>query len=84
MQEAAEQPNLPDVRINGRLADLPAEALSTALSSIGVQMSPEEILQERLAMKGYAPPPQIQQPQGVQQLGQDPQQMQLLQNMQQL
>lgn len=84
MQEAAEQPNLPDVRINGRLADLPAEALSIALSSIGVQMSPEEILQERLAMKGYAPPPQIQQPQGVQQVGQDPQQMQLLQNMQQL
>jgi len=84
MQEAAEQPNLPDVRINGRLADLPAEALSTALSSIGVQMSPEEILQERLAMKGYAPPPQIQQPLNTQQLGQDMQQMQLLQNMQQL
>ena len=69
MQEAAEQPNIPDVRINGRLSDLPAEALSTALASIGVKMSPEEILQERLAMKGYAAPPQIQSLQTMQQPG---------------
>lgn len=48
--------------IVGGIDDLPAEALSTALQSIGVNISPEQILQERLALKGRAQPIQPQAP----------------------
>lgn len=69
MQQASEQPKMPDFKVNASIEDLPAEALSTALQSIGVNISPQQIMQERLALKGraIAPPVQpqipIQQPQ---------------------
>lgn len=69
MQQASEQPKIPDLKVSASIEDLPAEALSTALQSIGVNISPQQIMQERLALKGraIAPPVQpqipIQQPQ---------------------
>lgn len=69
MQQASEQPKMPDFKVSASIEDLPAEALSTALQSIGVNISPQQIMQERLALKGraIAPPVQpqipIQQPQ---------------------
>lgn len=47
---------MPEIKLSGGIDDLPAEALSTALQSIGVNISPEQILQERLALKGRAQP----------------------------
>ena len=52
LQQQAQQPRLPEMRLSGQLDDLPAEALSTALQSIGVTISPQQILAERLAAKG--------------------------------
>ena len=63
LRKASEQPAMPEIKLSGGIDDLPAEALSTALQSIGVNISPEQILQERLALKGRAQP--IQQPQPV-------------------
>lgn len=52
LQAQQEQPSLPDFRLSGSIDDLPAEALSAALQSIGVNIPPEQILQERLLLKG--------------------------------
>jgi hypothetical protein len=71
IQEQAEAPKMPDVRVSGTLDQLPAEALSQALQSIGVSISPQQIMAERLALKGKAgnPLPNTQQiampPQGI-------------------
>lgn len=70
MQQASEQPKMPDFKVSASIEDLPAEALSTALQSIGVNISPQQIMQERLALKGraIAPPVQPQIPQQVPQV----------------
>ena len=60
MQQASEQPKMPDFKVNASIEDLPAEALSTALQSIGVNISPQQIMQERLALKGRAAVPPVQ------------------------
>lgn len=60
MQQASEQPKMPDFKVSASIEDLPAEALSTALASIGVNISPEQIMQERLALKGRATAPPVQ------------------------
>ena len=52
MQEAAEKPALPELRVSGSLDDMPAEALSMYLQTLGVQISPQQIMAERLALKG--------------------------------
>ena len=55
---------MPDVRVSGTLEQLPAEALSQALQTIGVSISPQQIMAERLALKGKAvnPLPNVQLP----------------------
>lgn len=65
LQEAENAPKVPDVKLSGNLDQVPAEALSQALQSIGVNISPQEIMNERLAIKGKAPVaiPQQAQPQ---------------------
>ena len=55
MQEAAEKPALPELRVSGSLDDMPAEALSMYLQTLGVQISPQQIMAERLALKGKQP-----------------------------
>lgn len=60
MRETAQQPKMPDFKVSASIDDLPAEALSTALQSIGVNISPEQIMQERLALKGRATAPPVQ------------------------
>lgn len=64
IQEQAEAPKMPDVRVSGTLEQLPAEALSQALQTIGVSISPQQIMAERLALKGKAvnPLPNVQMP----------------------
>ena len=62
MQQAAEQPKMPDFKVSASIEDLPAEALSTALQSIGVNIPPQQIMQERLALKGRTVPPVQPQP----------------------
>lgn len=52
MQEASEKPALPELRVSGSLDDMPAEALSMYLQTLGVQISPQQIMAERLALKG--------------------------------
>lgn len=56
IREQSESPKLPEFKVTGQLNDLPAEALSAALQSIGVNIPPEQILQERLALKGRSIP----------------------------
>ena len=63
LQEQAEAPKVPDVKVSGTLDQLPAEALSQALQSIGVTISPQQIMAERMALKGKAPVPSIAAPQ---------------------
>ena len=60
MQQVSEQPKMPDFKVSASIEDLPAEALSTALQSIGVNISPDQIMQERLALKGRATAPLVQ------------------------
>lgn len=67
MQQASEQPKMPDFKVSASIEDLPAEALSTALQSIGVNISPQQIMQERLALKGRAIAPPVQ-PQPISQV----------------
>ena len=55
MQEATEKPALPELRVSGSLDDMPAEALSMYLQTLGVQISPQQIMAERLALKGKQP-----------------------------
>lgn len=52
MQEAGEKPALPELRVSGSLDDMPAEALSMYLQTLGVNISPQQIMAERLAFKG--------------------------------
>lgn len=72
LQQQAEAPKVPDVKVSGTLDQLPAEALSQALQSIGVTISPQQIMAERMALKGKAPVPSIAAPQ---QMPQTPQGM---------
>ena len=62
LQQQAEAPKIPDVKVSGTLDQLPAEALSQALQSIGVTISPQQIMAERMALKGKAPAPAIAAP----------------------
>ena len=62
LQQQAEAPKIPDVKVSGTLDQLPAEALSQALQSIGVTISPQQIMSERMALKGKAPAPAIAAP----------------------
>lgn len=52
IQQAAEKPAMPELRVSGSLDDMPAEALSMYLQTLGIQISPEQIMAERLALKG--------------------------------
>lgn len=52
MQEAGEKPALPELRVSGSLDDMPAEVLSMYLQTLGVNISPQQIMAERLALKG--------------------------------
>lgn len=52
IQQAAEKPAMPELRVSGSLDDMPAEALSMYLQTLGVQISPQQIMAERLALKG--------------------------------
>lgn len=52
MQEAGEKPALPELRVSGSLDDMPAEALSMYLQTLGANISPQQIMAERLALKG--------------------------------
>ena len=67
MQEAGEKPALPELRVSGSLDDMPAEALSMYLQTLGVNISPQQIMAERLALKGKTiqNAPQNIQPTGV-------------------
>lgn len=67
MQEAGEKPALPELRVSGSLDDMPAEALSMYLQTLGVNISPQQIMAERLALKGKTiqNAPQNIQPAGV-------------------
>lgn len=56
LQEQAEQPSIPEFKVSGTLEQLPAQALSQALQSIGVNIPPEQILQERMALRGKSVP----------------------------
>lgn len=55
IQQAAEKPAMPELRVSGSLDDMPAEALSMYLQTLGVQISPQQIMAERLALKGKQP-----------------------------
>lgn len=52
LKERSSQPAQPDVRLSANVKDLPAEALSEYLQTIGVNISPQQILAERLAAQG--------------------------------
>lgn len=52
LKERSSQPTQPDVRLSANVKDLPAEALSEYLQTIGVNISPQQILAERLAAQG--------------------------------
>ena len=52
IQQAAEKPVMPELRVSGSLDDMPAEALSMYLQTLGVEISPQQIMAERLALKG--------------------------------
>lgn len=52
IQEMSEKPAMPELRVSGSLDDMPAEALSMYLQTLGVQISPQQIMAERLALKG--------------------------------
>ena len=52
MQEAAEKPALPELRVSGSLDDMPAEALSMYLQTLGVQISPQQIMGGTVSLKG--------------------------------
>lgn len=52
IQEASEKPAMPELRVSGSLDDMPAEALSMYLQTLGVEISPQQIMAERLALKG--------------------------------
>lgn len=52
IQQAAEKPAMPELRVSGSLDDMPAEALSMYLQTLGVEISPQQIMAERLALKG--------------------------------
>lgn len=60
MKQQEEAPKTPDVKVSGTLDQLPAEALSQALASIGVNISAQQIMAERMALKGRAPAPAMQ------------------------
>lgn len=55
IQQAAEKPAMPELRVSGSLDDMPAEALSMYLQTLGVEISPQQIMAERLALKGKQP-----------------------------
>lgn len=55
IQQAAEKPAMPELRVSGSLDDMPAEALSMYLQTLGVEISPQQIMAERLALKGRQP-----------------------------
>lgn len=55
IQQAAEKPAMPELRVSGSLDDMPAEALSMYLQTLGVNISPQQIMAERLALKGKQP-----------------------------
>lgn len=55
IQEASEKPAMPELRVSGSLDDMPAEALSMYLQTLGVEISPQQIMAERLALKGKQP-----------------------------
>ncbi|WP_251455209.1 portal protein [Veillonella intestinalis] len=52
IKERSSQPAQPDVRLSANVKDLPAEALSEYLQTIGVNISPQQIMAERLASQG--------------------------------
>ncbi|WP_127058852.1 portal protein [Veillonella ratti] len=52
LKERGSQPAQLDVRLSANVKDLPAEALSEYLQTIGVNISPQQILAERLAAQG--------------------------------
>lgn len=52
IQEMSEKPAMPELRVSGSLDDMPAEALSMYLQTLGVEISPQQIMAERLALKG--------------------------------
>ena len=52
LQEAGEKPPMPELKMSASLDDMPAEALSLYLQTIGVNISPQQIMAERLALKG--------------------------------
>lgn len=52
MQESGEKPPMPELKMSASLDDMPAEALSMYLQTLGVQISPQQIMAERLALKG--------------------------------
>ena len=52
LQEAEEKPPMPELKMSASLDDMPAEALSLYLQTIGVNISPQQIMAERLALKG--------------------------------
>ncbi len=52
IQQAAEKPAMPELRVSGSLDDMPAEALSMYLQTLGVEISPQQIMAEQLALKG--------------------------------
>ena len=43
---------MPELKMSASLDDMPAEALSLYLQTIGVNISPQQIMTERLALKG--------------------------------
>lgn len=55
IQEMSEKPAMPELRVSGSLDDMPAEALSMYLQTLGVEISPQQIMAERLALKGKQP-----------------------------
>lgn len=52
IQEMSEKPAMPELRVSGNLDDMPAEALSMYLQTLGVEISPQQIMAERFALKG--------------------------------
>lgn len=52
LQEAGEKSPMPELKMSASLDDMPAEALSLYLQTIGVNISPQQIMAERMALKG--------------------------------
>lgn len=52
LQQVEGQPQTPELRMSGTLDSLPAEALSKILEQYGMQIAPQQIIEERLANKG--------------------------------